>query len=341
MAATGHDERLLELGRRLAPSLSSIAARLAAQLAVGERSLRMWMDGLFGGAPDGSAVAALPQPAVLQAISTLRGEYEDQIAALYEPGEARLVARAMNQGLDVELARLLQMQRDRTAASAGAAQVAAMQTLSSGLAHEVRNPLNSARLQLELLERRLRRSRDDRALLEPVAHVHQELERLTRMLNDFLAFARPSPVVADRCDVIAVIRDVVALEQPVASERGIGVTLAGVASVITEVDPRKLQQIVSNLVRNAIEASPVGGQVRVTVEGEADGGVEIAVEDQGGGIAAEIQRRIYEPFFSTKPTGTGLGLSIVHSAVALHGGTLELKTGPSGTRFEVRLPRVV
>src|SRR5262249_45482220 len=106
------------------------------------------------------------------------------------------------------------------------------------------------------------------------------------------------------------------------------------------VDAAKVHQIILNLLRNAIEAVTPGGHVSVELAADAER-LHIRVQDDGPGIPEDVRPRIYEPFFSTKEGGTGLGMSIVHSLVSLHGGTIDLVTGPTGTRFEIRLPRRV
>jgi signal transduction histidine kinase len=103
------------------------------------------------------------------------------------------------------------------------------------------------------------------------------------------------------------------------------------------VDAPKIHQVMQNLVRNAIEASPRGGKVDVIVEA-IDGGVALRVRDQGAGIPADVLARIYEPFFSTKEGGTGMGMAIVHSLVTLHGGEIHVSSD-GGTEFAVHLPR--
>jgi signal transduction histidine kinase len=260
------------------------------------------------------AAAGLSQRHAITAINLVRSEYHDRIDQLYEPREVA---------------------RERSAQSE---RIAAMQTLSTGLAHEVRNPLNSAILQLELLERRLRRAAPDPKLIEPVEQATHEIERLSRMLNDFLAFARPSKLMLTDHDVSGIMRDVVAAQQLFAATRQAGLQLAGVDSLRARIDAEKLRMISQNLVRNALEAVASGGHVVVTLDGD-DEQVRLAVEDDGPGIPAAIQARIYEPFFTTKETGTGLGLSIVHGIVAAHDGTITFESSPQGTRFEVLLPR--
>ncbi|MEO7732679.1 MAG: ATP-binding protein [Kofleriaceae bacterium] len=287
----------------------------------------------------------LPPQYLVTAMNAIRGEYHDRIAALYPTPEARLVSRSVDKLLDVELALMLRhdqldaearlVARER---SAQADRVAAIQTLSAGLAHEIRNPLNSATLQLELLERRLRRGVVDPKLLEPVEQVSHELARLNRMLNEFLAFARPSELVLEPRDVVTVVREVVASERPAATARGATLEVRDTGPLPTRVDLQKLQQIIQHLVHNGVEAVTAGGRVTVTVSGDDDQ-IYLVIEDDGAGIPEAVQRRIYEPFFTTKDTGTGLGLSVVHNMVTLHGGTIAITSSARGTRFDVTLPR--
>jgi signal transduction histidine kinase len=364
--------RLADLHSKLAPQLLEIARRFldrlaahpgtAALLTSPEQIARLrstlfeWMaSGLVGphdekfyesrSSVGGWYVAAgLPQRHVVTAMNLVRGEYHDRIDQLYGPPEGRLVAKSVDKLLDVELALML---HDHLAANAELAarernaqsdRIAAIQTLSAGLAHEVRNPLNSARLQLELLDRRLRRAEADPKLTEPVEQVSREIERLTRLLNEFLAFARPSELALADHDVPAIVREVVAAQQAFATTRGAAIQIAGVASLRAHVDAQKVRQISHNLVRNALEAIAPDGHVLVTIDGDDDR-VHLTVEDDGPGIPEAIQRRIYEPFFTTKEAGTGLGLSIVHGMVAAHGGTITVASSPRRTRFDVSLPR--
>jgi len=280
------------------------------------------------------------------AMNVVRLSYQDRIAALYPAGEALVVMRSVHKLLDCELAIMVQhyeldteeklvtrerrMQADR---------ILAMQTMSAGLAHEVRNPLNAAKLQLALLERRLHRQSDDPRLTEPTALAQKEIERLTVLLNEFLTFARPPELHAQEVDVVAIVRQVIELERIGVEPRDVSLELtAEPAQVIAEVDPAKLHQLVLNLVRNACEAVSPRGHVSVGVSAQDDR-CKIRITDDGPGIPDHVRARIYEPFFSTKDGGTGLGMSIVHSLVSLHGGAIDLETGPHGTAFEVLIPR--
>lgn len=289
------------------------------------------------------AAAGWSQRHAISAVHVVRLEYHERIEQLYGPLEGWPVAKSVNKLLDLELASMVHpfdMDAELVArdSSAQSERVAAMQTLTTGLAHEVRNPLNSAILQLELLERRLRRKAADPKLTQPVEQISHELERLSRLLNEFLAFARPSPLVLADHDVSGIVRDVVAAQRPFAAARGAELRQGGVDSLRARLDAEKLRLICQNLVRNALEAVAHAGHVVVTVDGD-DERVRLVVDDDGPGIPEVVQRRLYEPFFTTKEGGTGLGLSIAHGMVTSHGGTITFDSSPRGTRFEVSLPR--
>ena len=279
------------------------------------------------------------------AMTVMRTAYHARIAALCPAADAWAIARSVDKLLDVELAVIAHHYQlhseDKLVAREQHIQIdriTAMQTMSAGLAHEVRNPLHSATLQLELLEKRLRKHGAGATLMQPNAMAQNEIKRVTALLSDFLTFARPAELHAQDHDVAAIVRNVVDLERVSADRRGARLELAAPEPLIAKVDAPKLYQVTLNLVRNAIEAVSIGGQVTVALSSD-DERCHIHVADDGPGIADDVRTRIYEPFFSTKEGGTGLGMSIVHSLVALHGGSITLDTGPTGTRFDVAIPR--
>ena len=279
------------------------------------------------------------------AMNVMRSAYSDLIAT-HAPDGALATMRSVNKLLDIELAIMVRHYQldseDKLVARERrllAERMTAMQTMTAGIAHEVRNPLNAAKLQLELLDRRVRKHGLDPKILEPAELAQSEIERLTLLLNDFLAFARPPELHVSDHDVSALVRQVIELERGTAKQHGVHLDLVVAPDrLIAHVDAPKLHQLVLNLVRNAIEAVARDGHVTVELHGtEAE--VEIVVQDDGPGIPDEARDRIYEPFFSTKEGGTGLGMSIVHSLVSQHGGWIDLDTGSRGTRFAVHIPR--
>jgi len=333
----------------------------APQIARLERTLVAWMTSGLRGPLDAAFYArrarigqrhveiGLPQEYMFTAMNGLRADYTARLfAEVADPERVAAMVLAVDKLFDLELMIMLhhyQLDSEQRLiereTAARQEKLTAMRTLSAGLAHEVRNPLNAATLQLELLERRLRRGAADPKLTESTDLIHHELGRLTRMLNDFLAFARPPDLTAAPHDVGALVRGVVEVERAGAAAAGVELTApAGGAAVRARVDPDRLHQIAQNLIRNAVEATPAGGRVDVEVAA-GPRGAELRVRDTGPGIPPEVEQRIFEPFFSTKPAGTGLGMSIVASLVAAHHGTIEVDTAPGhGTAVTVRLPAV-
>jgi PAS domain S-box-containing protein len=227
-----------------------------------------------------------------------------------------------------------------------AEKLAAVGTLAAGLAHEIRNPLNAAALQLQLLERRAGRTQEAAPLLPIVATVQSEIGRLSRLVDDFLGFARPATLRPRVVDLRRLVAHVVELERPEAGAQGIDLEARLPQDPVEVVgDREKLEQVLLNLVRNATDAvgearardpeRPRWVQAGVTCEA---GVAVLRVRDSGCGIPPENLPRIFEPFFSTKDAGTGLGMAICHSLVTLHGGEIRVESSNAGSTFDVRLP---
>jgi signal transduction histidine kinase len=242
--------------------------------------------------------------------------------------------------------RLHAEKRDLARRAQMAEKLATVGTMTAGLSHEIRNPLNAASLQLQVLERRIQKlgKEDQPALLEPLSLVRDEIKRLNHVLEDFLQLARSRDLVPVELDVRAVVEKVLDFlggeleRRQLTLERELPEGLPSIAG-----EEPKLRQVLVNLLLNAFEATPAGGKVRVSARA-ADAGetgrVALVVEDSGGGIPPAEREQIFEPFFTTKAQGSGLGLSIVHSVVAQHGGSISVgQSRYGGARFVVELPR--
>jgi signal transduction histidine kinase len=218
-----------------------------------------------------------------------------------------------------------------------AERLAAVGTLAAGLAHEVRNPLNSALLQLQVLERRLERGETNPSALRPVAAlVREEIGRLEVLVNDFLSFVHPRPLELQPTALAELCRDVVGFMGPETAAAGVEVhTELAEALPSVQADPNRLRQVLLNLLRNAVEAMSTGGVLTVRTRA-AQGAVEIDIEDTGPGFPDETP--IFDAFFTTKPKGTGLGLTIVHRIVSDHGGTIRVKSRSGQTCFTLSFP---
>jgi signal transduction histidine kinase len=220
-----------------------------------------------------------------------------------------------------------------------AERLAAVGTLAAGLAHEVRNPLNSASLQLAVLERRLERGETaDKAI--PIARIiKSEIQRLDRLVRDFLAFARPAPLDRRPVDVSALLASVAELIGPETEAAHVSVRIDAAAGLPrASGDAERLRQVLLNLTRNAVEAMHERGgtlTLRATAA-KANDLLELEVEDDGPGFPNELP--VFDAFFTTKDQGTGLGLSVVHRIVADHGGTIRVASRPGRTCFTFTLP---
>ena len=358
-------ERLRELHPVLSPLFSQIADRFYAAVMTAPSAARVfsgpaqvarlhatlidWMSsGLLGPHDDAFAEKrarigrrhvqiGLAQHYMFTAMSVVRTAYHDHLRELLPDASVLTAIRAVDKLFDVELALMLRhyqldseerrVTRERAIL---AERILALQTLTAGLAHEVRNPLNAAKLQLELLVRRLRRKGLEPDLIDPGTRASDELTRLEHLLSRFLAFAQPPQLRMIDTDLVAIARAVCGHEPRVA-------VVPAAPTVCAPVDAEKLREVIQNLVHNALDATDEGGRVEVRIAREDDV-VRIAVVDGGAGIAEDVRVRVFEPFFSTKEGRTGLGMSIVHNYVTLHGGRVEIASSPAGTRVDVVLP---
>ena len=242
-------------------------------------------------------------------------------------------------GRALEKVRLQRERRDLERRARIAEKLAAVGTLSAGLAHEIRNPLNAASLQMQLLERRLERSGADPKLLEPVDTVKREIARLSLLVEDFLRFARPADLYRRRFDVVGLVREIFGLLEPEAERLAIELRQELPDEALhVDGDREKLNQVILNIIRNAMEAlEETGGTITVSLDWVDEGMASLKIIDDGPGIPSEIMTRIFEPFFSTKPMGTGLGMAICHSLVQQHGGDIRVSCD-QGTTVEILLP---
>jgi two-component system, NtrC family, sensor histidine kinase HydH len=222
-----------------------------------------------------------------------------------------------------------------------AERLSALGELSAVLAHEIRNPLGSIRGTAEILRDDFRPGDRKYEFLEILI---KEADRLNRVVEDFLNLARPIQVERETCDLMAELKEVVALVAGEAALRGVRLELAPAAVPPVRGDREKLRQVFLNLILNGVQATGRGGGLTITAARHSAGeGVPVVVEltfaDTGAGIDPTVLPRIFEPFFTTKAEGTGLGLAITQKIIESHGGTIEVEsTLGKGTTFRVRLP---
>ena len=214
--------------------------------------------------------------------------------------------------------------------------LSALGELSAGMAHEIRNPLGSIRGAVEILQDDY--SPDD-AKYEFVQILLKETDRLNRIVQEFLGFARPKPPEFQAADVNEAIESVLTLITQEARKSGVTVRTRFDPSIgKRSIDTGLLKQAILNLVLNAIQAMTQGGIMTVE-SGIRSGQLEIAVSDTGSGIPDENRKKLFSPFFTTRKNGTGLGLAITHRIIENHGGTIDVASAPgAGTTFTVRIP---
>lgn len=221
--------------------------------------------------------------------------------------------------------------------------LAAMGELASTVAHEVRNPLNAASMTAQRLKREflgsVPESGPERAELEELLSVMtSETQRIDRIVQQFLEYARPPRLAREVVDLVALLRDVGERASSLAEARGVRLDVDASGSGSARVDPAQLRQALDNLIRNAVDATPAGGRVSLAARREGAGHA-IEVRDTGGGIAPDELPRIFDLYYTTKPDGTGVGLAVTQQIVTAHGGTIEADSRPgAGTAMTVHLP---
>jgi two-component system sensor histidine kinase HydH len=208
--------------------------------------------------------------------------------------------------------------------------------LAAGLAHEIRNPLASIAGASGILRRN---AHLEETHVRVLAVIDKECQRLTRLLSNFLDFARPRPPKFQTVDVGALLQPVVELathaigNQPVRINKELAKDLPSI-----DCDPDLLRQLLLNLIINGVQSMPSGGEVTVSFSLRS-GKMCLRVSDEGVGISAENREKIFDPFFTTKEGGTGLGLSVAHQIVEQHGGVLTAEANPTkGMTFTTLLP---
>jgi two-component system, NtrC family, sensor histidine kinase HydH len=214
--------------------------------------------------------------------------------------------------------------------------LSALGHLSAGLAHEIRNPLASIAGAASIIQNEPENARQRSEFLEII---QIECSRLNSLVMHFLDFARPRLPDFGLTDLRSVLESVSSLASHGTRNDQIQIRIEvapGVPAI--ECDPEQLKQVLLNLVINAMQAMPEGGEVAVEAR-RAGNQVEIRVRDRGSGVAPEHLDHIFDPFFTLKETGTGLGLPVAYGILSQHGGSLQVEeSSPAGTVFLVILP---
>lgn len=214
-----------------------------------------------------------------------------------------------------------------------AEKLAVLGRLSAAIAHEIRNPLTSIKILINSLNLK------DESQREDIKVINGEIERINRMINRLLEFSRPGSPQFARVDPNAVLEETlkIAAGEMKACHIELEKDLKPLPSIMA--DRGQLKQVFLNLILNAIQAMPQGGNLKIRSIPDSDF-VRISIEDSGRGISDDVKVRLFEPFFTTKEDGLGLGLSIVQRIVHDHNGVIEVKDArPKGAIFTVSLPK--
>jgi signal transduction histidine kinase len=200
-----------------------------------------------------------------------------------------------------------------------------IETLAAGVAHEVRNPLNSLQINLTILRQELAELVPDPGphVFAVLAKIAGEIKRLDDFVSEFLRFARRPRLHVERLAVGPLVSELTGFMTPEFAKKGVslGAELSG--PDVAPVDGFQLKQAILNLVLNALQATPAGGLVVVRTTGE-ERRLVVAVSDDGEGMSPEVREKAMTPFFTTREGGTGLGLPLVQRIVEEHGGTIEV-----------------
>jgi signal transduction histidine kinase len=222
-----------------------------------------------------------------------------------------------------------------------AERLAELGTLTGGLAHEIKNPLSTVQLNLQLLEEDLRADHPGLTrVLNRLATVRNETSRLRETLDDFLRYAGRLELDRKPTELNRLLEELVDFFAPQAQVQRIQLRLRKSEQPVTaQVDPRLIKQAVLNLMLNACQAMPGGGELMLSVARNGSSDALIDVVDTGPGVPPEVAERIFTAYYSTKKGGTGLGLPMSKRIAQEHGGDLSVRSEPGkGSDFTLRLP---
>jgi len=222
--------------------------------------------------------------------------------------------------------------------------LASLGVLASGVAHEIRNPLTAIKFRLFSLKKSVQNLADN----EDAVIIADELNRLERIVRDFLRFGRPSEPELATIQAQSILKEVCDLLRGQLERSGITLRLQAESPAFIHADAQQLKQVLINLVQNGAEAIGRNGQITLGVradsaelDGRSRSAAILSVADTGKGIGPDVEARLFDPFFTTKAGGTGLGLAIAARIVEKHGGMLRYETEVNrGTTFEIVIPQV-
>jgi PAS domain S-box-containing protein len=282
--------------------------------------------------------------------ATLEGEETvlDREFGLESKGGARLIAVSVSTlvsegkiaGAIVHMEDITE-KRHREAQLRRAESLASLTTLAAGVAHEIKNPLGSISIHIQLIKKSLhgKETVEIPFLERHLGVVDEEIERLNKIVVDFLFAVRPMDVQLRESDPGKLVAEIADFIRPEAEKAKVNLVLRVAEGLsLVALDERLMKQALLNLVKNALAAMPGGGELKLSAD-SSDEEVILSVEDSGLGISEEDLPKIFEPYFTTKDNGTGLGLTITFKIVREHGGEISVASRPGlGSTFAIHLP---
>lgn len=328
------------------PGAASVFTGGRAQIERQKGMLRGWLEGLFAGPYDAAYYErrarigrthvriGLDQQYMFGAMNLIR---EGLHAALREVGNDEAAGHAAIDRLcDIELAIMLETYRDAYVARVkDAERLATIGQVAASIGHELRNPLAVMQTSVHQLQRRVP---EDERTARHLRRVGEQISLCNQIISDLLELARDRPIERHSVDVAAVIREAAA---SVPRPEGVALVLdLEEALPLAALDRGQVRQLVVNLVLNAFQAVGPAGSVTVGLAASSEE-LQLRVDDSGPGLSPEVQRRLFEPLFTTRANGTGLGLALCRRIVEKHGGTISAANrAGGGASFRATFPRV-
>jgi len=217
--------------------------------------------------------------------------------------------------------------------------MSALGQLASGVAHEIRNPLNAIGTVIQQLNRDFEPASNEQEYHELAGMVHQEVKRINDTISNFLKFARPESMQPEEIGLDKFFKELQTGYASLAEEKGVKINLDVHWHGSVRWDRGKMRQVFMNLIQNALEAMGEGSKIDISVVNKTDQLLEIKISDDGSGMTEEVRKKIFNLYFTTKAKGTGIGLSIVQQIVDQHGGVISVESElGKGTTFSIVMP---
>lgn len=215
---------------------------------------------------------------------------------------------------------------------------AAISQLASGIAHEIRNPLNAIYIIIQRFQIEFQTVKGNEEFQKLLKTIRSEIVRINEIIEQFLDFSRPQKLVIERVDVSALMDDVISLIENLAIRQRVEISKHYKPYIYAEIDEKKIKQVLLNLIQNSFDSMPEGGDLDLSIS-QDQFNFNIRVTDTGIGISEELKNKIFTLYFTTKKDGHGLGLAIVHQIITEHNGDIAVYSNEGkGTTFELTIP---